>query len=87
MGARRADVVSLFLGEGVRVAAAGLAAGLLLSAPATRLLGSLLFGVSPADPISFAGVSLLLFAATLAAALSPALRATRIDPVEALRAE
>ncbi len=87
MGARGSDVLALFLGEGARVAMAGLLTGLLLAAPATQLLGNLLYGVSPADPISFAGVSLLLLGAMLAATLLPALRATRIDPVEALRAE
>ncbi len=87
MGARRSDVLALFLREGARVAAVGVPAGLLLAAAATRLLGSLLFGVSPGDPISLVGVSLLLLAAMLAATFLPALRATRIDPTEALRSE
>ena len=87
MGARRADVLSLFLGEAVRVGAIGLGAGLLLAAPATRLLRGLLFGVSPFDPASFAGVCLLLLSAVLFATLAPALRATRIDPIAALRSE
>jgi putative ABC transport system permease protein len=87
LGARRADVVALFLGDGARVAGAGLLAGLLLAVPSTQLLRSFLFGVNVSDPVSFGSVSLLLLASTLGAGLVPALRATRTDPVKALRAD
>ncbi|HTO87653.1 MAG TPA: FtsX-like permease family protein, partial [Thermoanaerobaculia bacterium] len=87
MGARPADVLALFLREAVFVGAIGLGAGLVLAAPGMRLLEGMLFEVSAFDPVSYAGVSALLLAAVLAATLAPALRATGVDPVKALRAE
>jgi putative ABC transport system permease protein len=87
LGARRADVLRLFVREALALAGAGILLGLALAAGATRLLSGMLFGVAPSDPASYAAVSILLFAAVLAASLLPAHRATGISPVEALRNE
>jgi len=87
LGARRGDVVGLIVGEGARVVAAGLLAGLAASAVATRLLASALFGLRPGDPATFASVTAILFAAGIAASYLPARRAARIDPMKALREE
>ncbi|HET9795936.1 MAG TPA: ABC transporter permease [Thermoanaerobaculia bacterium] len=87
LGARSGRVVSLIVGEGARVVAAGLLAGIAAAAVASRLLTSLLFGVRPADLATFAAVSALLFTTGIAAAWFPARRAARIDPMKALREE
>jgi ABC-type antimicrobial peptide transport system permease subunit len=85
LGAQRADVFRLVIGQGVRVTLAGIAAGLILSAMAARPLASLLYGVSPTDAATWvAAVAVWLVVAPLACWL-PARRATRIDPVVALR--
>ena len=85
LGAEPRDIRSLVLGRGVRVAVAGIGAGLVVSLLAARLVGQLMFGISPHDPITFAGLSALLGAVVLAASWIPARRATRLDPVAALR--
>jgi len=87
LGARPADVLRLVLRDGVRLAVAGTAAGLLGALALARVLASLLFEVSPYDPGAFVGVLALVAAVSLCAALLPALRASRVDPVQALRAE
>ncbi len=87
LGARRADVLRLFLTQGARLTLVGAAAGLVMALGVTRLMRSLLFGVSPTDPATYAGVILLLGTAALLACWIPARRATRMDPVEALRQE
>jgi hypothetical protein len=87
VGARPADVVRLFLGDGARIVLEGLVAGSVLAAVATRLLRGFLFGVSAADPATGAGVALVLAGAALAACALPAWRAARLDPLRALRAE
>jgi predicted permease len=87
LGAQSGDVLRLVLGQGLRLAAIGLAAGLIVSIAVTRLMSSLLFGVSPTDPATIAGVSVLLVLVALAASFLPALRATRIDPILAIRHE
>jgi predicted permease len=85
MGAQRADVFRLVIGQGVRVTLAGIAAGLILSAMAARLLASLLYGVSATDAATWAAaVAVWLMVAPLACWL-PARRATRVEPVLALR--
>jgi putative ABC transport system permease protein len=81
LGARGSDILKLVFSQGMRLVAIGLAAGLAASFALTRLLTKLLFEVSAADPLSFAGISLLL---TLTACLMPALRATKVDPLTAL---
>jgi putative ABC transport system permease protein len=87
LGARRADVMRLVLGEGLGMAAAGVALGLAGAAALTRLMASLLFSVTPHDPLTFAaGASLLLIMALLASFI-PARRALRVDPITALRTD
>jgi putative ABC transport system permease protein len=87
VGARPADIFGLVIGQGLRVTLAGIAAGLILSAIATRLLASLLYGVSTADAAAWAAaVAVWLLVAPLACWL-PARRATRVQPVLALRHE
>ena len=87
LGATRRDVVRLVLSRALRVVAAGLVVGLVGAAAVTRVLRTLLFEVTPTDPLVFTIVSLLLLAVGLLAAWLPARRATRIDPLAALRAE
>ncbi len=87
LGALPRDVQSQVLGVGVKTAAAGLATGLAAAFALTRLLRSMLFEVQPADPAIFAAVSALLVVVTLAACYIPARRATRVDPLVALRHE
>ena len=85
IGAARGQVLGWVLRRGALLAAAGIACGLLLAVPASRLLGDLLFGVPPGDPWTFGSMALLLAAAALLACLIPAVRATRVDPMTALR--
>jgi len=87
MGAREKDVLRLVLGEGLFVIAVGLALGLLLAAAATRVIAGLLYGVEATDPLTFAGVPLLLGFVALVASYIPARRATKVDPLVALRYE
>jgi putative ABC transport system permease protein len=87
LGAQRRDVLRLVLGSGVTLVAAGSAAGLVAAFAATRALGTLVFGVSHVDPVTFAGATLLLIVVGLLAHWVPVRRALRIDPASALRAE
>jgi putative ABC transport system permease protein len=87
LGALPSDVLRLVIGRGVALTVAGLAIGLVAALGITRLLGTLLFGVSATDPVTFLGVALLLGVVALAACYIPARRATRIDPLVALRYE
>jgi predicted permease len=87
LGATRRDVLRLALGDGLKMVAAGLATGLLLAFAATRLVAGFLYGVGATDPLTFAGVPLLLGAVALAAGYLPARRATKVDPMKALRYE
>jgi putative ABC transport system permease protein len=87
LGAERGDTMRLVLGEGMLVILIGLAIGLAGSLALTRFLSSLLFGVTPTDPLTFAGVALLLAVIALAACYVPARRAMRVDPLLALRYE
>lgn len=87
LGAQRADVVRLVLRDGMRLAAAGLAIGLALAALATRPLGALLFELPPLHLPTYAAAALLLGAFALLACLVPARRATRADPMVAMRSE
>ena len=87
LGAGRAQVLRLVVGEGLRLAGLGLAVGLVASLAATRVLRGLLYGTSPTDPATFAGVSLLVLTVAFVAAYLPARRAARVDPMVALRGE
>jgi predicted permease len=87
LGARAADLLSMVIRQGMRLAAAGLAIGLLLALGATRLLGSLLYGVSASDPLTFTLVPALLCATAFLACYIPAHRAARVDAMIALRNE
>ena len=87
LGARRGDVLSLVLGQGMIVALIGIVLGLGAALAMTRMMSTLLFGVKPTDPLTYAGVSLLLALVALAAIFLPARRATKIDPMVALRYE
>jgi putative ABC transport system permease protein len=85
LGASQGQLVWDVLGFGLRLATIGLGIGLAAALAATRLLSSLLYGVRPTDAITFAAVSLILLAVALIASYLPALRATRVDPLTALR--
>ena len=87
LGAQQKDVLRLVLRQGLKIAGLGVAMGLAGALGATRLLASLLFGVSPSDPVTFATVALVLAACALAACYIPAWRASRVDPMVALRYE
>lgn len=87
LGANARDVVRLVVGEGMRVVILGMAVGIALAFGATRLLSSVLFGISASDPFTFTMTPAVLAAVALAAHFFPARRATRVDPVRALRSE
>ena len=87
LGAQRSDVLQLIVGQGLRLTIIGIGAGLAVAFAARRLIASLVFGVTVADPITFAGASVLLGAIALLACWLPARRASRVDPVVALHAE
>ena len=87
LGAQRGDVLSMILGQGIRTILIGLAIGVAGSLALTRTMASLLFGVTATDPLTFVAVILLLIAAALLACYIPARRATRVDPMVALRYE
>jgi ABC-type antimicrobial peptide transport system permease subunit len=87
LGAQRPDVLRLIAAQGARLVCVGLLLGIVSAAMVTRFLQSLLFGVRPLDPLTFAAVSALLLIVGLAATIVPAWRAVTIDPVRALRSE
>jgi putative ABC transport system permease protein len=87
LGAQPRDVSRLVLGHGARLAGIGVIGGIVAALALTRLLSSLLFGVSATDPLTFFGVAILLTLVTLAACYLPARRAMRVDPLVALRCE
>jgi predicted permease len=87
MGAQTGRILGLVVGQGMRLAVAGLTLGLLVAFAAMRILSSLLFGVSAHDPLIFGGVSLVLATAAILACYIPARRATKVDPIIALRYE
>ncbi|MEX2662263.1 MAG: ABC transporter permease [Vicinamibacterales bacterium] len=87
LGARRSDIVRLVLREGLTLTAVGLAAGLLLSAWLTRTIAALLYGVSEHDPLTYAAVPIVLLLAAALACIVPARRASRLDPLQVLKAQ
>lgn len=87
LGAARGDVLRMILSEGGKLAIGGVAIGLLASFVVTQFLHSLLYGIAPTDPVTFAAVAALLLITALLACWIPARRASRVDPMIALRAE
>jgi putative ABC transport system permease protein len=87
LGAQRNDVLRLIVGHGLVLGAIGSAIGLLGAVGATKALTSMLYGIGPWDPVTFASITALLLAVAVLASLIPAARAAKVDPVEALRIE
>jgi putative ABC transport system permease protein len=87
LGAQRRDILKLVIGQGLALALIGVAVGMALALGVTRLMDSLLFGVTTTDPLTFAIVAILFGAVALVACYLPARRATKVDPMIALRCE
>jgi putative ABC transport system permease protein len=87
LGARRRDVLRLVVNHGLKMALGGIAIGLIAAFGLTRLMADMLYGVSATDPVTFAVIALALMAVATAACLVPAWRATKVDPLVALRHE
>ena len=87
LGAQPGNVLLLVIAQGLRLTIVGIVIGLAGAWGLTRLMDNLLYGVRPTDPITFAVVGLLLLLVALVACLIPARRATRVDPLEALRCD
>jgi ABC-type antimicrobial peptide transport system permease subunit len=87
LGAGRGGILGLVVARGMRPVLAGLAAGALAALALRKALASVLYGVSPSDPLTFGAVAALLTAVALAACLLPGRRAARVDPLVALRYE
>jgi ABC-type antimicrobial peptide transport system permease subunit len=87
LGATFGDIVSTLVGSVAKLAAIGLACGLAIALAAGRLIGSMLYGIRPQDPLTIVAAVLLLSGAALVAAIIPALRASRVDPAVVLREE
>jgi putative ABC transport system permease protein len=87
MGAQSKDVLRLVVGQGMKLVLMGMGIGLASAYALTRLMESLLFGVSATDPSTFVAITLLLGVITLMACFIPARRATKVDPMVALRRE
>ena len=87
LGATRGTILQMILRQGLALAVAGAALGLVGALIVSHLMAGLLYGVSPTDPLTFIGVTLVLTVAALAASYIPAMRAMRVDPLVALRYE
>jgi len=87
LGAERRDILGIVVRRGMRLVAIGAVAGLAGAWSVTRVMSSLLYGVAPRDPLTFAAVTAILVATALLACYVPALRAARVDPIVALRYE
>ena len=87
LGASRGDIMGLILRQGLRLTTLGVVVGIGAALLATRLLATLLYGVSHVDPVTYVGVVVLLTLTSIVASALPAWRASRVDPVTALRSE
>lgn len=87
LGAQRRDVLSLVVGQGLKLTLLGLALGLIAAIAATRLVASLLYGVTATDPLTLIGGSMLMLMVAAFASWLPARRAAKVDPMAALRCE
>jgi len=87
LGAKRSEIMRMILRQGLALAIAGAALGLLGALIVSHLMAGLLYRVSPTDPLTFVGVTFVLTAVALAASYIPAMRAMRVDPLVALRYE
>jgi ABC-type antimicrobial peptide transport system permease subunit len=85
IGAQRGDILRLVMGQALRLSLAGIAVGVMAAAGLTRLIAGMLYHTSATDPATYIGISLLFLTVALAASYLPAWRATRIDPMAALR--
>jgi len=86
-GAPRASILQLVVGEGLRLSVAGMMLGLAGALAVTRVMASMLVGVEPTDPMTFAAIALLFVVIAAGASWLPARRASRLDPMEAIREE
>jgi putative ABC transport system permease protein len=87
LGAQMGELIRLVVWQGVRLALLGIGVGLMVAIVLTRLMSTLLFGVSASDPLTFVAIVLLLLLVALLACWIPALRTTKVDPMTALRCE
>ena len=87
MGAQRSDILGMVIKEGMSLVGAGVIAGILATLAATRLFSALLYAVSPTDPLTIAATTAGLAGVALLACFVPAWRATKVDPLAALRSE
>jgi ABC-type antimicrobial peptide transport system permease subunit len=87
LGAQTSDVIKMIVGQGMALTVIGIVIGLIASYALTHLMASLLYGVSATDPLTFTLISILLLGVALVACTLPARRATRVDPMIALRYE
>src|SRR5262249_45996071 len=87
LGAHRGRVLTLVISQGMRLAIIGMAIGAAFAAAVTRFVATFLYGISPTDPLTFAGIAAILGLVAFTACYLPARRATRVDPMVALRSE